>query len=90
MSSPEPPGAGEAGKIQILKDALYDAMTSRAREDHPFTQKELLELNVIPEENTSLLLQVVQGLSNEMLLKPVNDGSVGLAWCYRKVEDAEK
>ncbi|KAK0630225.1 RNA polymerase Rpc34 [Bombardia bombarda] len=80
---------GDAAKLQILKDALYDEARQHGSESRLFTQRDLLGLNVIPNENATLLLRVVQGLCDDKLFVGTNNHA-GLAWRWRSKEDAKK
>ncbi|KAK0734732.1 RNA polymerase Rpc34 [Lasiosphaeria miniovina] len=85
-----PSDAAEAGaKIQILKDALYDEARQHGSADRLFTQKDLLDLNVIPSNDVVLLLRVVQSLTDDKLFVG-GTNHAGLAWRWRSREDAQK
>jgi DNA-directed RNA polymerase III subunit RPC6 len=77
------------GKLQILKNALYDEARSHGSEERLFTQKDLIDLGVIPDSNLLLLVKVVQSLCDDRLLVGVSSGS-GIAWRWRNREDAKK
>lgn len=81
---------GDAAKIQIWKDALYEEVRQHGSEARHFTQQDLLDLGVIPNNDTLLLLNVVQGLTSDKLLVGVTGGSTGIAWRWRSREDAKK
>ncbi|GAB1310610.1 34-kDa subunit of RNA polymerase III (C) [Madurella fahalii] len=82
--------AGNPAKIQVLKDALYDEIRQHGSETRLFTQKDLLDLDIIPSNNITLLIQVVQGLCDDKLLVAASNQHVGLAWRWRSREEAKK
>ncbi|KAL2154637.1 hypothetical protein VTH82DRAFT_3313 [Thermothelomyces myriococcoides] len=82
--------ADDPVKIQILKDALYEEMRQHGSESRPFTQKDLLDLNIIPNGNLELLLQVVQRLCDDKLLVGMTNNHAGMAWRWRSREEAKK
>jgi len=77
-------------KLQILKDALYDEIRQHGSETRLFTQKDLLDLNIIPNSNVLLLVRVVQGLTDDKLLVGTTNHHAGLAWRWRSREEAKK
>ncbi|KAK3362470.1 RNA polymerase Rpc34 [Lasiosphaeria hispida] len=81
--------ADDAAKIAILKDALYDKVRDHGSELRLFTQKDLMELGIIPAGNLLLLVRVVQALTDDKLFVGVNSGA-GIAWRWRSREDAKK
>lgn len=82
--------ADDSAKLQILKDALYDEMRQHGSESRLFTQKDLLDLNIIPNDNVMLLVRVVQGLCDDKLLVGTTNQHGGLAWRWRSREEAKK
>ncbi len=80
----------DPSKIELLKDALYQAVVDSGGEGRLWNQRELLDLDIIPEQNLVLLMKAVQGLCQDFLFKAMNDGRFGLCWRYRPVEDAQK
>ncbi|OIW23910.1 RNA polymerase Rpc34 [Coniochaeta ligniaria NRRL 30616] len=83
--------AGEdTPKVEILKDALYEEMTQHGSSDRLYNQNDLINLNIIPKNDLSLLLKVVQGLCDDRLLIATSDNRMGIAWRYRSREDAKK
>ncbi|KAL2157972.1 hypothetical protein VTH06DRAFT_4781 [Thermothelomyces fergusii] len=82
--------ADDPVKIQILKDALYEEMRQHGSEARPFSQKDLLDLNIIPNGNLELLLQVVQRLCDDKLLVGITNHNAGMAWRWRSREEAKK
>ncbi|KAL2021609.1 hypothetical protein VTK56DRAFT_6962 [Thermocarpiscus australiensis] len=82
--------ADDSVKLQILKDALYDEMRQQGSESRLFTQKDLLDLNIIPSNNVMLLVRVVQGLCDDKLLVGTTNSHAGLAWRWRSREEAQK
>ena len=83
-------GSEDPAKLEILREALYEQCQNHGSQTRLYSQKDLLELGVIPEENAVLLLRVVQQLCDEKLLIPVNDPRQGLLWKWRSEEDALK
>lgn len=81
---------GNPAKIQVLKDALYEEIRQHGSESRLFTQKDLLDLDIIPNSNITLLIQVVQGLCDDKLLVAASNQHVGLAWRWRSREEARK
>jgi len=82
--------AEDSVKIQILKDALYDEMRQHGSESRAFSQKDILDLNIIPNGNLELLLQVVQRLCDDKLLVGIANHHAGMAWRWRSKEEAKK
>ncbi|KAK3395450.1 RNA polymerase Rpc34 [Sordaria brevicollis] len=81
--------AADRGKIQILKDALYEAARDHGSDQRLFTQRDLLDMQVIPQDNLALLMQVIQVLCDEKLFVG-NTTASGLSWRWRSREDAKK
>ncbi|KAK3329928.1 DNA-directed RNA polymerase III-like protein [Apodospora peruviana] len=79
----------DPAKIQILKDALYDAARENGSEARAFSQKDLLDFDIIPADNPMLLLRVVQRLCDDKLFVGITQAT-GLAWRWRNKEDAKK
>ncbi|ERS96475.1 hypothetical protein HMPREF1624_07388 [Sporothrix schenckii ATCC 58251] len=88
MSSRSP--SEDPSKIELLKDALYQAAVDNGGEGRLWSQQDLIDFDVIPEGNLDLLMKAVQGLCSDFLFKTMNDGRIGLCWRYRTVEDAAK
>ncbi|CAK7231068.1 34-kDa subunit of RNA polymerase III (C) [Sporothrix curviconia] len=88
MSSRAP--SEDPSKIELLKDALYQAAVDNGGEGRLWSQQDLIDFDIIPEGNLDLLMKVVQGLCSDFLFKTMNDGRIGLCWRYRPVEDAQK
>ncbi|KAH6853981.1 RNA polymerase Rpc34 [Chaetomium sp. MPI-CAGE-AT-0009] len=83
--------ADDAGaKLQILKDALYEEMRQHGSEARPFSQKDLNDLNIIPNNDVNLLLSVVQRLCDDKLLVGIANHHAGMAWRWRSREEAKK
>ncbi|KAL2261760.1 hypothetical protein VTK26DRAFT_3436 [Humicola hyalothermophila] len=82
--------ADDSAKLKILKDALYEEMRQHGSETRLFTQKDLLDLNIIPNNNVMLLVRVVQGLCDDKLLVGTTNHHAGLAWRWRSREEAKK
>jgi DNA-directed RNA polymerase III subunit RPC6 len=88
QSSPSTTGSDDPTKIELLAESIYDAV--RDSGDRPWTQKDLEDLDVIPENNILVLQKVIQKLCNEWLFRPLRDGSLGLCWRWRSEDDAKK
>jgi DNA-directed RNA polymerase III subunit RPC6 len=90
MASSSAAAAGSHGDdlIQELKTKLYDLCALEDRST-VFRQDDLLALNVIPNNDIRLLLQVSQRLCDEKLFKLVRDGSAA-GWMYRSEAEAAK
>ncbi|KAJ9150385.1 DNA-directed RNA polymerase III subunit RPC6 [Pleurostoma richardsiae] len=82
--------ADDPSKFELLKDALYDQCQQNGSDSRLYTQKDLLDLRIVPNNDGHMLLRIVQSLTDERLLIPVNDQRVGLAWKWRSREDARK
>lgn len=83
-------GDSEVGKLQLLKDMLYDRVTATSRPEDHFSQEDLLDLGVIPNGDKLLLLRVVQELSNDKLLVTMKDSAGAVFWKWREVNEAKK
>ncbi|EFX04040.1 DNA-directed RNA polymerase 3 subunit [Grosmannia clavigera kw1407] len=77
-------------KFELLRDALYQAVVDNGSESRLWNQKELLDLDVIPEQNLVVLMKAVQALCQDFLFKAMNDSRAGLCWRYRPAVDAAK
>ncbi|KAL2271355.1 hypothetical protein VTJ83DRAFT_726 [Remersonia thermophila] len=82
--------ADDSAKLKILKDALYEEMRQHGSETRLFTQRDLLDLNIVPNQNVMLLVRVVQGLCDDKLLVGTTNHHAGLAWRWRSREEAKK
>ncbi|KAK4129139.1 DNA-directed RNA polymerase III-like protein [Parathielavia appendiculata] len=82
--------ADDSAKLQILKDALYEEIRQHGSETRLFTQRDLLDLNIIPNNDLLLLVRVVQGLTDDKLLVGTTNHHAGLAWRWRSREEAKK
>lgn len=80
----------QQAKLAVLKDLLYDRVKEAGREDDSWTQEELLELDVIPNKDNSLLLSVVQALSNDKLFITMRESSGQVSWKWRDAQEAHK
>ncbi|KAH6669636.1 DNA-directed RNA polymerase III subunit RPC6 [Plectosphaerella plurivora] len=94
MPEPSPSTATTASstdpaKLDVLKQAIYEAMRENGEEDRLYSQYDLLDLDIIPDRDAQLLLKTVQSLTNDKLLVVVSV-SGGLAWRYRSREEAKK
>ncbi|KAL3422169.1 DNA-directed RNA polymerase III subunit rpc6 [Phlyctema vagabunda] len=81
--------ASPENDIEGLKKALYTACSTSPVAHKGFRQQDLLELEIIPDDDVNLMLQVAQGLVNEKLLWIFHD-SDGIGWHVRAREDANK
>src|SRR5690606_774528 len=79
----------EDSKIELYKDALYDACRASGTDQRLFSQQELLELGAIPANDLSTLRSVLQRLNDERLLISCQ-GPNGLAFKWREQSEAEK
>ncbi|KAK1764746.1 DNA-directed RNA polymerase III-like protein [Phialemonium atrogriseum] len=89
LASPAVDG-DDAAKLAVLKETLYDEMQQHGSNERLYNQKDLIDLNIIPNDDIILLLRVVQRLCDDYLLVSTNDGRSGLAWRWRSKEDARK
>jgi len=80
----------QGAKFDILKEALYDEMQQHGSVERLYNQKDIFDLNIIPNDDLSLLLRVVHGLCGDYLLVSTEHGRGGLAWRWRSSEDAKK
>ncbi|KAI6082487.1 RNA polymerase Rpc34 [Hypoxylon rubiginosum] len=78
-------------ETSILKSQLYEACRDACatEPDKPFSQEDLQRLNVLPPKDIKRLMQLIQLLTKERLLAPVNFQH-GLAWRLRSEADAAK
>ncbi len=90
LSPPSTAGSEDPSKVDFLKEALYDAVKEVSSEERLWSQKDLVNLDIIPGQNVALLLSVINKLCSEMLFKPVTDGRLGVCWRWRSEEDAKK
>ncbi|RDA90286.1 hypothetical protein CP533_1490 [Ophiocordyceps camponoti-saundersi (nom. inval.)] len=89
-SEAEAGAEGEAVKLSILKDALYEACKEAWPDNGLFSQDELLQLNVIPNRNLLLLAKVVQSLSDDKLFITMRESSGQVLWKWREAQEAHK
>jgi DNA-directed RNA polymerase III subunit RPC6 len=84
-------GISQGTDITALKTKLYDACVEEAQElpRAVFHQNSIFELQVIPNNDIQILLNVAQKLVDEKLFKAVNEGG-GLGWMLRTVDEARK
>lgn len=81
----------DAAKLALWKDALYERVKESGRIDDPFSQDDLVELNVIPNGDKLLLMKVVQALSDDKLFVTMRDPtSGGVCWKWRDSQEAHK
>lgn len=83
-----------APDISVLKDQTYEAcMSAWADYDNDpkmtFRQSDVLDLDVIPNGDLNILLQVVQALLDEKLLKVVH-AEGGMGWKLRTRDVAKR
>jgi hypothetical protein len=88
LSSPSTTGSDDPAKIEILAQALYEAV-AETDENRLWTQNDLLELNIIPGGSVGILVTVIQKLSHDFLFKPLRDSSATLCWKLRSEADAK-
>ncbi|KAK0391915.1 hypothetical protein NLU13_1413 [Sarocladium strictum] len=84
-----PPEGSEAAaaKIDVWKKVLYE----RCKElGEMFSQDDLLRLDVIPNRDLKLLIDVVQALSNDKLFITMRDASGQVLWKWRDAQEAHK
>ncbi|RCI12073.1 hypothetical protein L249_0516 [Ophiocordyceps polyrhachis-furcata BCC 54312] len=81
---------GEAVKLSILKDALYERCKEAWPENDLFSQDELLQLGVIPNRDLMLLARVVQSLSDDKLFITMRESSGQVLWKWREAQEAHK
>ncbi|KAL4779421.1 RNA polymerase Rpc34 [Aspergillus varians] len=86
MASAGPSG----GSVTELASRLYNACIQNFAIDHLFYQQDLLEQNIIPKNDLSLLLQCTQSLVDQRLLRLHQGKNDRLAWKIIAREDAEK
>lgn len=55
-----------------------------------FSQDDLLRLDVIPNRDLKLLIEVVQALSNDKLFITMRDASGQVLWKWRDAQEAHK
>lgn len=82
--------ADDSAKLKILKDALYEEIRQHGSETRLFSQRDLMDLNIIPNGNVMLLVRVVQALCDDKLLVGTTNHQAGLAWRWRSREEAKK
>ena len=88
-----PPAGGgdaEAAKLSVWKQALYERCREAGPENGLFSQDDLLNLDVIPNKDTVLLLRVVQSLSNDKLFVTMREASGQVLWKWRDAQEAHK
>lgn len=83
-------GDADVGKLQLMKDMLYERVKETSRPDDPFSQDDLLDLGVIPNGDKLLLLKVIQELSNDKLFVTMRDNSGVVCWKWREASEAKK
>ncbi|PKS08316.1 hypothetical protein jhhlp_005260 [Lomentospora prolificans] len=79
----------EDSKVELYKDALYDACRASGTDQRLFSQQELLDLGAIPANDLMILKSVLQRLNDERLLISCQ-GPNGLAFKWREQSEAEK
>lgn len=81
------PSAGS--EVAELASKLYDACVSEFDPDHLFFQNDFINLNIIPKNDVSLLLECAQSLVDQNLFRLLQkDGK--LTWRLIDRQDAEK
>jgi DNA-directed RNA polymerase III subunit RPC6 len=89
MASSSRPTSGV--DITALRNQLYERC-ALVVDEHPrmvFHQATLLDLSIIPNDDLSLLLRVVQNLVDDKLFKVVTDTD-GVGWKLRTPDEAKK
>ncbi|KAK4174546.1 putative DNA-directed RNA polymerase III subunit [Triangularia setosa] len=85
-----PKSEAELTKLGILKDELYETIKEHGSESRTFSQADLKGLGVIPNNDTMMLLNIIQALTNEKLLVGVQLPGGEIGWRWRSREDAKK
>ncbi|KAK0667313.1 putative DNA-directed RNA polymerase III subunit [Cercophora samala] len=85
-----PKSEAELAKLAILKDELYETIKDHGSETRTFSQADLKDLGVIPGNNTMMLLNIIQMLTNEKLLVGLQLPGGEIGWRWRSREDAKK
>ncbi|KAF4592418.1 DNA-directed RNA polymerase III subunit rpc6 [Ophiocordyceps camponoti-floridani] len=88
-----PPGPcpeGEAGKLAVLKEMLYERCKEAGPDNDLFSQDDLLRLDVIPNRDLLLLARVVQSLSDDRLFITMREASGQVLWKWRDAQEAHK
>lgn len=80
----------DSAKLAVWKEALYDRVREEYREKDLFTQEDLSELHVIPNNDKMLLLRAVQALSDDNLLITFRETSGEVFWKWRDSQEAHK
>lgn len=80
----------DSAKLAVWKEALYDRVREEYREKDLFTQEDLSELHVIPNNDKMLLLRAVQALSDDNLLITFRETSGEVFWKWRDAQEAHK
>ncbi|KAK1757811.1 DNA-directed RNA polymerase [Echria macrotheca] len=81
--------ADKGDKVKLLKDMLYEAVCQHGSDSRLFTQKDLVDLGVVPANDPILLLSLIQGLTDDKLLV-ASTGPTGICWRWRNREEAKK
>ncbi|PHH68484.1 hypothetical protein CDD80_7488 [Ophiocordyceps camponoti-rufipedis] len=92
-AAPPPPGPspeGEAGKLAVLKEMLYERCKEAGPDNDLFSQDDLLRLDVIPNRDLLLLARVVQSLSDDKLFITMREASGQVLWKWRDAQEAHK
>ncbi|ESZ96979.1 hypothetical protein SBOR_2661 [Sclerotinia borealis F-4128] len=91
MASRAPASAGAPeDKTTALKKLLYDECFLSFEDNPTFFQDDLIELQILPSDDVSMLLTVTQGLTNDKLFKVVQDSQRGIGWKLRSEDEAKK
>lgn len=80
----------EAAKLNVWKDALYEKVRQAGRDSDLFTQDDLMDLDVIPNGDKSLLLKVLQALCDDKLFVTMREASGNVVWKWRDAQEADK
>jgi DNA-directed RNA polymerase III subunit RPC6 len=83
-------GDAAESKTSLYKDSLYEECKSRGGADQVYTQRDLLDFEIIPNREVKLLVQVVQLLVDDNLLIPCRGRDQQLSFRWREKQDAVK
>jgi DNA-directed RNA polymerase III subunit RPC6 len=86
-SAAAPPGAA---KLDVLKDALFDACQAAGAAGEYFTQDDLMALGVVPRNDLAGLISVIQALTDAKLFIPSKLQDGRLVWQWRDRQEAAK
>ena len=78
----------DRSKFQLIKDSIYDSCVAGGPETKLYTQRDILDFGIIPNNSGETLMKVIQALTAERLLIVVSLPGGNLAWKWRSAEDA--